>query len=351
MSWMLPLAGLLIGLAFGAVVQRTHFCIMGALSDVFLFGSFTRLRSWLLALALAMLGTQLAIASGLVQAGRPMLFVAPDIGLVPFALGGLVLGFGMVLGGGCPSRQLVLLGGGSGRALLVLVVFALSATALFAGPIAAPLWRLLDLVAWNPWPPGSSGGLADVALGGVIGVALLVFCLGDDRFRASRPELAAGIVLGLLVVLGWVVTAPPRPVGAVPPASLNFAVPVFDAVVAIIARRAPSGFLVALVLGVLGGALLASLLVRRFRLQTVAGRDDLVRAVVGGVLMGIGAGLTLGDAVGQGLSGLAVLFPGSLIAVLGMAVGVRWALRYLESGRILPPLPSGRRAMGGRPRS
>jgi uncharacterized membrane protein YedE/YeeE len=347
----LPLAGLLIGLAFGATVQRTHFCIMGALSDAFLFGSFTRLRSWLLAIALAVLGTQVAIALGLVQAGRPMSFIPADVGLLPFALGGLALGFGMVLAGGCPSRQLALLGAGSGRALLVLLVFALCATLLFAGPLVPPVWGLLAHVAWNPWPPGTSGGLVDVALGGIVGVALLVFCLGDARFRGSRPELVAGIVLGLLVVLGWLLTAPPRPVGAVPPASLNFAVPVFDAVVAAMARRAPSGFLVALVLGVPGGALLASLLARRFRLQAFAGRDDVVRAIAGGALMGIGASLGMGDAVGHGLSGLAALFPGSLIAVLAMAAGVRWALRYLETGRILPPLPAGRRATGGRPRA
>ncbi len=349
MAWTLPLAGLLIGLAFGWTVQRTHFCIMGALSDAFLFGSFTRLRSWLLAIAIAILGTQAAIALGLVQAGRPMLFVPPDVGLLSFALGGVGLGFGMVLAGGCPSRQLVLAGTGSVRSLAVLLVFAVTATLVFVGPLADPIWRLLGAVPWNPWPPGSSGGLADLALGAVVGSALLVFCLGDGRLRRAAPELTAGIVLGLLVVLGWIVTAGAHPAGRVPPSSLNFAIPVFDAAMAAVGRRAPSAFPGALVVGVLGGAALASRLAGRFRVQAFAGPGDAARAIVGGALMGIGAGLAMGDAVGHGISGLAVLFPGSLVAVLGMALGARWALRFLETGRLLPPLRPGARAPEGPP--
>ena len=45
----LTLGGLLIGFVFGAIVYRTNFCTMGAISDIVSFGDARRFRAWMLA--------------------------------------------------------------------------------------------------------------------------------------------------------------------------------------------------------------------------------------------------------------------------------------------------------------
>src|SRR5687767_8708030 len=50
--------GFILGFVFGAVANRTNFCTMGAVSDVVNMGSWGRMRMWLLAIAVAILGTQ-----------------------------------------------------------------------------------------------------------------------------------------------------------------------------------------------------------------------------------------------------------------------------------------------------
>ena len=64
---------LLLGIAAGIVLQRSHFCTMGCVSDAVLFGSLRRLRVWALALAVALLGSQALDAAGLVDLGAQRL--------------------------------------------------------------------------------------------------------------------------------------------------------------------------------------------------------------------------------------------------------------------------------------
>jgi uncharacterized protein len=45
-----------LAVAFGAIAQRTHFCTMGAVADIVNMGDWTRMRMWVLAIAVAMIG-------------------------------------------------------------------------------------------------------------------------------------------------------------------------------------------------------------------------------------------------------------------------------------------------------
>jgi enoyl-CoA hydratase/carnithine racemase len=94
------LAGFAAGLAFGAVMQRTNFCTMGAISDAVLMGSYNRLRAWILAIAVAMLGSQGLHLAGVVDLNQSI-YLTPNLGWAGAILGGLMFGFGMTLGGGC----------------------------------------------------------------------------------------------------------------------------------------------------------------------------------------------------------------------------------------------------------
>ena len=52
------------GMVMGAVANKTNFCTMGAVSDWVNMGDTGRLRAWLLAIAVAMLGVVVLEASG-----------------------------------------------------------------------------------------------------------------------------------------------------------------------------------------------------------------------------------------------------------------------------------------------
>lgn len=96
------LGGLGIGLVFGATAQRTNFCTMGGVSDLVLMGDGRRFRAWMLAIAVAILGTQALHASGAVNIDKSI-YLAGNLGWLGAALGGAMFGFGMTLTGGCGS--------------------------------------------------------------------------------------------------------------------------------------------------------------------------------------------------------------------------------------------------------
>lgn len=124
--------GLALGLAFGALAERTRFCFRHAL-----LGADRRaaMGVWLAALAVALSGSQGAVAAGWIDFGTHRLHAAALPG-VAILIGGLLFGAGMVLARGCASRLTVLAGTGNLRAALLLVVFALVAHATLKGFLA-----------------------------------------------------------------------------------------------------------------------------------------------------------------------------------------------------------------------
>ena len=312
--WLLP-GAFLIGLTFGAVVQRSHFCTMGCISDAVLFGSLRRLRVWALAIAVALAGSQVLDWAGLVRLDRS-LYRGPDPHWLALLPGGALFGFGMVLAGGCVSRNLVRVGGGSLKALTALAT---------TGVVAAATW----LVVPPPTTPSPvDGGAApapwSLPLGLVLAAALLLFCLRHPGFRRSREDLATGAVLGALVPLGWLATS----LAGGQAESLNF-----------LALDRPS-FTVPLLVGTVLGAATAAGWRREFRVERFVAQGDLRRHLTGGALMGCGGALALGCTVGQGLAGVSTLAPSSILALAGMLGGGWWGIKYLETGRVLPPLPA-----------
>src|SRR5215467_4673777 len=121
----LAVGGFLIGGLFGAVVFATNFCAMGSLSDIHNLGDRRRFRAWLLAGAVALVGAQLLAAGGWVDLDKSMYLAATGFNWAGHVFGGLMLGFGMVFAGGCPSRNLARAGGGDLRSLLALIVLGL----------------------------------------------------------------------------------------------------------------------------------------------------------------------------------------------------------------------------------
>src|SRR3990170_8080709 len=99
-------AAFVLSFLFGAIAQRTHFCTMGAVADIVAYGSWARMRMWVLAIGTAMLGFNLMVALGWLDAADSI-YAAPRLTWLSAVVGGLLFGAGMVLASGCGSKALV----------------------------------------------------------------------------------------------------------------------------------------------------------------------------------------------------------------------------------------------------
>jgi uncharacterized membrane protein YedE/YeeE len=351
--------GFAVACVFGAVAARTNFCTMGALSDIVNLGHWGRMRMWLLAIAVAALGTTGLAAGGLVDIGKA-LALRPSVPWLSLLVGGLLFGLGMTLAGGCANRNLVRLGFGSIRSLVVLVFMGLASYMALKGLFAQ--WRStwldpvrVDLAALG-WPDqGLGSALARVSglpasqallvATAVVVLALLVFVFKDARFRRNGVQVAGGVALGALVVAAWYVSGHigfgehPETMENVFFAtnsrtleSLSFVAPVaytLELLMLWTDKSLHPSFGIALVLGVVAGSAAYALLAGKFRWEGFASLADLRNQLVGAVLMGAGGVTAAGCTVGQGLTGVSTLAIGSFIALAGIVAGSVAMLKWL----------------------
>ncbi len=349
-------ASFVLAMAFGAIAQRTRFCTMGAVADVLSMGDWTRARMWTLAIATAMLGFNAMVAVGWLQAGNSI-YAGPRLLWLSSLCGGLLFGVGMVLASGCGSKNLVRLGGGNLKALVVLLVLAVSAFATLRGITAVlrvnTLERVfVDLPAGQDLPSllaqlfGVPVTTLAAGTAGLIACALLAWVVRRPEGRTGETWLG-GLGVGLVIVLLWWVSGRLGFVAEDPntlePAflatnsrrmeSLSMAAPLGYALDWLLFFSDKSKLLtmgIVSVFGVVLGACVAALLTREFRWEGFGGVADLGRHLAGGALMGVGGVAALGCTVGQGLSGVSTLSLGSLLALTGMVAGAVLALQGLR---------------------
>jgi hypothetical protein len=339
---LLLLGGFAIGLTFGAIGRWSAFCVRGAVEDLLSTTEAPRLRSYLLAAVVALIGTQALVGFGLLDISKtPYLpSVLPLGGVV---LGGLVFGVGMVLAGGCGARLLVLAAGGNLRSLVTLAVFAIAAYATMRGLFALPRQTfasttgadlklvgladqsLASLTA-KVWGADIARGLAVTALA----VPALAYIF---RRKVAARHLVGGALIGLLVPAGFAVTGilAADEFNPVPPESLTVTGPLGQTLVyGLTYTGAAMDFGVAWVLGIPGGAAAVAILRGEAKLEGFHGADHTRRYLVGGALMGIGGVFAVGCTVGQGLTGVSTLSIGSLLAIAAIFAGAALAMRWRQ---------------------
>jgi len=335
-----PFLGIALGLAFGILAEITGFCFRRAVAGPTAERK-AALGIWMAALATAILGTQGAVALGLISFEGHR-FLSPDLPVLAIVAGGLMFGAGMVLTRGCVSRLTVLTGSGNLRAALVLVVFAIVAHATLKG-VLAPLRVALGTVTL---PLGGAATLPGNPLVWALllaaGALALACCSGAPR---SRLGLAA--LLGLLVPAAWIGTGFVLydAFDPIPLESLSFTSPTSQTLFWSIASSAIApGFGVGLIGGVLAGALIASLTGGRFRWQSFESPGQTGRYLAGAALMGTGGVLAGGCTVGAGLSGIPTLSLAALLALAAIAAGARAASAIPDrAGRAEPSATPRRR--------
>ncbi len=317
-----------LGVAFGVLAQITRFCLRRAV-----VGDDRQSAAgvWLMALAVAILGTQAAVAMGLIEFSDHR-FMASDLPIAAILLGGLAFGAGMVLTRGCISRLTVLGASGNTRAVLMLVVFAILAHATLKG-VLAPMRVALGQITLS---------LPSVALPGtglIWAVIIAVPCLFFALRSANRPViLALAALIGALVPLAWVTTGYVLydEFDPIAKESLAFTSSAADALFYTIASTAVApSFGAALIAGVLVGAALSALARKEFAWASFESAAQTGRYVLGAALMGVGGVLAGGCTVGAGLSGIPTLSIAAILAVAAMIAGA-WAthrLLHLNKGQ------------------
>ena len=341
-----------IAFVFGAIANRTHFCTMGAVSDIVNIGDWSRMRMWLLAMGVAILGAGALQAAGLINLDQSI-YRMPTLNWLSALLGGFCFGFGMVLGSGCGAKTLIRMAGGSLKALVVVLVLAIFAYMTMRGVFSGVRVHWLDPVA-IAMPAGAhlpgllqACGLSEkqafwsAVLG--LGGGLTAFALAGREFR-TPGNLLGGIGIGACVVAAWYVSGHVGYLAEHPDTleaaflgsgsgrmeALTFVAPQAYTLELLLLWSDASRTLniaIVTVLGVLAGAWTIAVASRRFRWEGFANLEDLATHLLGAALMGFGGVTAMGCTIGQGISGVSTLALGSLLTVLAIVAGAVAALK------------------------
>ena len=356
-----------VALVMGAVVNKTNFCTMGAVSDWVNMGDTGRLRAWLLAIAVGVLGVAGLEAAGLVNVSSTFPpYRQTNLVWLENVLGGVLFGIGMTLASGCGNKTLIRIGGGNLKSVMVLLVIAVIAYFMI-NPFPGSDKTLYSVLFYSWTNPASValptnqdlGALlfADAAtgrmvMGGVVGVLLLGWAFKSADLRGSFDNVLGGLVVGLAVLAAWYVSSNVMvnadgelmslqtyvqewdmyaPAEAVKPAAagplaaqsftfinpmgqtLGYAASGFD--------RTLLTFGIMALAGVVVGSLLWSLVSRTFRVEWFASFRDFFNHLIGAVLMGFGGVLAMGCTIGQGITGFSTLALGSILTFAAIVVG------------------------------
>jgi uncharacterized membrane protein YedE/YeeE len=352
-TWVLW-AAFAVATAFGFIAQRTHFCTMGAISDIVNMGDWTRMRMWGMAVGVAMVGFYGMAWWGLIDATQTI-YASGRVLWLSALVGGSLFGFGMVLASGCGSKTLVRIGAGSLKSLVVFFVMGVAAFATMRGVVAVLRDSTVDQVAlnieaggampsWLALATGWEPAVAGLLMAAVVGGGLVVWALVGPEFRTAN-NLLAGLGLGLVIVAMWWVSGH---LGFVPEhpetlesvylasntrrmESLTFTAPMaytLDWLIFFSDSSKVLTFGVVTVVGVVVGSLLCALMEGSFHWEGFRSTQDTALHLAGAVCMGVGGVTALGCTVGQGMSGLSTLSFSSVLAVTGIMVGAVMGFRF-----------------------
>jgi uncharacterized protein len=332
---------------FGAVANKTDFCTMGAVSDWINMGSLSRMRMWVLAIAVAVLGAAALHVTGQIDLAKSI-YPGPAFTWLSYLVGGFLFGVGMTLGSGCGSKTLIRIGGGNLKSLVVYLCLGIAAYMTLRGILGAFRVGVLEkasvtLASGQDLPRllGISHALLALAVGG----ALAAWAYASKEFRENWNYTLGGVVTGLVVVAGWYVSGHVGYVAEDPNTlqeafvatntgrmeSFSFVAPLAFTLEYLMFWTDKSKVItygIASAAGVIAGSAAYALATGRFRWEGFRDVEDTAMHMIGGVLMGFGGICALGCTVGQAITGFSTLALGSIITfvaiVAGSAATMKW---------------------------
>lgn len=173
--WLIALAG---GLIVGVLAQKSRLCMAGGLRDVFLFRDFHLLAGFIAIFVTVLVGN-LVLGNF-----NPTLAVQPVAhhDYVWSFLGMAMAGWGSVLLGGCPLRQLILAGEGSGDSAVTVFGMLVGAALAHNFGMAGNADTMTDGVF-------TAGGVAQTGrIGIVVGLILLAIISYANLHREEKTK-------------------------------------------------------------------------------------------------------------------------------------------------------------------
>lgn len=342
--------GLALGVILGYVGNKTNFCTMGAVSDVVNMGSWGRMRAWFLAIAIAILGTNLLSYLGYLDINKTIYTGGSGFPILTFLIGGLTFGVGMTLASGCGNKTLLRIGGGNLKSLVVFVFMGVAAIATLkgifgafrAGVLSAPSVTIqFDHIRTIPAFLSGIGGLdaktLQLAVAAIIALAILLFVFRSKEFRTERDNQFSGIVIGLVVITAWYITGHVGYAENTDTLEMTF-MGTSSRLAESMSFVAPSAytleylgywtdtsnvitFSVATAFGVVSGSYLYAMVSKSFRWEYFTSAKDMGSHMIGAILMGFGGITALGCTIGQGITGVSTLSIGSILTLASIIAG------------------------------
>lgn len=360
----------IVALILGAVVNKTNFCTMGAVSDMVNMGDYSRFRSWLLAIAVAIIGMLILEFMGLASAdGSFPPYRGNQLIWAENILGGFLFGIGMTLASGCGNKTLVRIGGGNIKSIFVFIIISIIAyfmTSPFPGsdqtlfsvlfydwlrPMAITLDSQQDL---GSLISSDNSQTMRMVVGGIMAFLMLFYIFKAKEFRTNSDNWIAGIVVGAAVLAGWYLSSSvmvdvpdeeaqytlveyyenwdmisdseegkPAQGSTLSSQSFTFINPIGQTFgyVSSGLKYSVLTFGLVSVFGVILGSLLWSLISKSFRIEWFLNVKDFFTHLIGAILMGFGGVLALGCTIGQGITGFSTLALGSILAFIAIVFG------------------------------
>lgn len=331
--------GFCIALVFGFVGNKTHFCTMGAVSDVVNMGAWGRMGSWFLGIGIAIIGVQIFRATGLINLGESM-YLSTQFLYLSYILGGLTFGIGMTLAAGCGQRNLVRVGGGNLKSLVVVIVLGVTAYMTLRGLLA--LLRLnyiykanIELTDLGMQSQGLSQGVSaltgisdgmtlQTVLAVVVGLGFIFYAIKKEEFRTSFDNVLAGLTVGGCVLAAWFVTGylGQDDFDPISPQGLTFVGPTGNTISYLMTfTGAQINFGIAVTFGMILGSFIYAIISGTFRIETFSNQSEMVGHLIGAVMMGFGGVLSFGCTIGQGVTGISTLAIGSFMTLAMIIFG------------------------------
>lgn len=293
-------SGFLIGLIFGALLQRSRMCFNSAFRDVLLFKD-----NYLLKIALLAVAVQMVLVHLLAQMG--LIALAPSgLNWVANIVGAYIFGLGMVLAGGCASGVTYRAGEGLTTAWFAAIFYGGTAYAMRNGGVFSGVWKWFQEFGVAPFQyfdQTTGEGFsrlylqkAGQTLPSVFGVnpwIVVVICVGlilwyvfgtQTSERESKIELkTAAVLLGAVGALAWYFS---ELVGR------NYGLGItggWSNIWSVWLSGKPFSWDGLSVFGIVVGAAISAVMAKEFKLRMPRNPITYVQVMGGGIVMGFGA--------------------------------------------------------------
>lgn len=350
------ITAIILGLGLGFVLQRGRFCLNSAFRDIIFLDNLTTFRAYLIAVVVAIVGSNLVQDLGLMvtpdpETGTLIHTILLRQNFVPLAniFGGFLFGVGIVLAGGCASGIVYRLGEGQAAAIIAIIGFFFGVVMTTDG-VFHPVHQYLGSFGFsiagqkNPafWDLFGQGMMSKWISIAVLAAALLAFVFkGKPKFGLTKTKTYSwgltGLMIGGLTVAGWLVSSY---FGGFP-RGLAITTPMRELFNSMLYNSTHSSFQEYSFLGIFRGTWgvffifsvpLGAFLSARSRKEfawKIPPVEQFLTVFGGSVMMGVGAVIAGGCNLGHGITGVSTGAISSFVAIAAIVMG-NWTMSYFK---------------------